>query len=110
MPHLNTFKKRLSSGKTVLGTWCEVPSSIVANVIATTGLDFLIIDMEHGSMSYETAEQMCRAAEADDCWPIIRVTENREPTILRALEMGPQAILIPHVENADQARQAVSAC
>ena len=45
------------------GTWCMLPSSFVADVISSTKIDFLIIDMEHGTMTYETAEDMVRAAQ-----------------------------------------------
>lgn len=103
----NALKEKLKAGGIALGGWCEVASPTVANIMANTGLDFLIIDQEHGACTYETAETMCRAAEAENCTAIVRVTENREPVVLRALELGSRAILIPHVESVAEAQQAV---
>ncbi|MBU3914485.1 hypothetical protein KKA14_03035 [bacterium] len=46
------IKEKLKKGGSVLGTWCEIPSPMVVNVIAKAGLDFVIIDMEHGPMDF----------------------------------------------------------
>lgn len=110
MPRKNLLKAKLTAGQSTLGTWCEISSATVANVLANAGLDFVIIDMEHGAMSYETAENMCRAVEAEGSTPIIRVTETSDATILRALELGGQSILVPHVESVATAHAVVNAC
>lgn len=109
MTKRNPLKEKLKAGKVVLGGWCEIASPTVANIMASTGLDFVIVDQEHGAVGFETAEAMCRAAEADGCTAIVRTQENRESVILRALEIGSHAIMIPHVESAEEARRAVNA-
>ena len=81
----------------------------VVDVIARTGIDYIIIDMEHGTMSFETAEQMVRAAELHKCQPIIRVGNSEENTILHALETGSNAIMVPHVASAQVAKRIVQA-
>lgn len=68
----------------------------------------MIIDMEHGPTSFETAEEMIRAAESEDCTPLIRVGQNDELNILKALDIGAHGILVPHVENLEHAQAAVS--
>lgn len=88
----------MQNGKFVLGTWCDIPSSALANVVARAGLDFLIIDMEHGAMSYETALNMIMAAESENCSALIRVPRLDESNILRALDLGGSGIIVPHVE------------
>lgn len=105
----NELKEKLKQGEKVFGTWSMLPHANVANVIGTTGLDFIIIDMEHGPMSYETAENMVRAAELTDCQPIIRTHNKNESTILRALEVGSQALMVPHVSTVDEAKDVVKA-
>ena len=105
----NALKQKLKEGKTVFGTWSMLPSAAVTNVIGEAGLDFIIIDMEHGPMSFETAEEMVRAAELMDCQPIIRVCEKEESTLLRALEIRSQAIMVPHVSTAQEAKAIVKA-
>ena len=106
----NSLKKKLKDGEEVIGTWSSLSSPNVVNVLGTTDLDFVVIDMEHGSMSYETAENMVRAAESSDISPIIRVGDDDEQTILRALECDAQSILVPHVRSAMQAERVSRSC
>lgn len=109
MSKYNTLKERLRRGEAVLGTWCVMPSSSVANVIAVVGFDFVIIDMEHGPTSFEKAEDMVRAAEVGDCTPLIRVPCNQDWLILRALETGGHGVVVPQVITQDDARAAMNA-
>lgn len=104
-----SLKKKLSSGKTVLGTWCEIPSPEFINVLAKGGLDFVIIDMEHGSCDYEQAGKMVMAAQAEGCSPIIRVPTNNESAILRALEVDAEGVIVPHIESAQERKRVVDA-
>lgn len=104
----NVLKKRLQNGEMLLGPWCVLPSAAFANVIATAGIDFMIIDLEHGPTSYETAEDMIRAADSEDCPSIIRVGSRDSHEILRALDIGAHGVMVPHVENAHQAQEAVT--
>lgn len=102
------IKKRMKEGDFVLGTWCELPSPAVINVIARAGLNFVIIDMEHGAMDFKIAQEMVMAAEADGCEAIIRVPCNNESDILRSLDIGASGIIVPHIENVDDRKKAVT--
>ena len=104
-----SIKKRMQNGETVFGTWCMLPSSFVVDVIACTGIDFIVLDMEHGTLSWETAEEMVRAAQLHNCQPIIRVGDDQENTILHALETGCEALMVPHVSTLGSAQKIVNA-
>ena len=106
----NKLKKALNSNKTVIGTWSSLSSPNVINVLGTTKLDFVVIDMEHGSMSFETVENMVRSAEATDISPIVRVWDGNEQTLLRALETGARSIMVPHVSTAKNAERIARCC
>jgi len=106
----NILKKKLNDGRTVIGTWSSLSSPNVINVLGTTELDFVVIDMEHGSMSFETAENMVRAAEASDISSLIRTWDDDGQTLLRTLETGTQSLMVPHVKTAEDADQIVKAC
>jgi len=84
-------------------------SPAVVNVAGESGIDFVIIDLEHGPTSFETAEAEIYAAEAGGTTPIIRLGESSEPTILRALEIGTQCLMISHVGDAAEAARVVQA-
>ncbi len=106
----NRLKSKLKDGKVALGTWSALSSPNVVSVIGTTGLDFVIIDLEHSSTSLEIAENMLKSAQTTQCTPIIRTADNVESNILRSLEIGCQAIMIPHVEDPETANRVVQAC
>lgn len=96
------LKQRLKKGEYVLGTWCEIPSPVTINIMAKAGLDFVIIDMEHGAMDYKIAQEMIMAAEAEGCEAIVRVPFNDESSILRALDIGATGIIVPQIESREE--------
>lgn len=109
MSRTNQIKAKLASGGRVFGIWSMLSSPAVVNVVGTAGVDFVIVDLEHGPTSFETAEAEIYAAEAAGATPIIRLGESSEPTILRALETGAQCLLVSHVGDADEAKRVVEA-
>ncbi|MFH0779333.1 MAG: aldolase/citrate lyase family protein [Parcubacteria group bacterium] len=106
----NKLKEKLKNGEKVFGTWSMLPAAGASNAIAQSGVDFVIIDMEHGPMSFETMEQMVKSIELENCQSIIRVSDKNEQTILRALEIGAQAVMVPHVSTVAEAEAVVKAC
>lgn len=108
MHKCNQLKQKIKKGETVLGTWCILPLASNVNVLALAGLDFVVIDMEHGPISYETAEDMIRAAEVGGCNPLIRVPRNDESEILRALDIGAHGIVVPHIETVADRETAIA--
>ena len=103
----NALKNRIKKGEIVLGTWTVIASPTVVEIMGSCGLDFVIIDHEHGPFSFETSENMIRAAENSSCTPLIRVTENNASNILRALEIGPHGILVPQIDSFSEAKSAI---
>ncbi|NQT33353.1 MAG: aldolase [Candidatus Omnitrophica bacterium] len=103
----NNLKKRLKSGEMVLGVWNSIPSPSLVNVIGASGVDFIIIDSEHGPINMETAEDMVRAAEVAGSAPIVRVPSNEDHLILRALDIGACGVQVPHVSTKLEAEKVV---
>jgi 4-hydroxy-2-oxoheptanedioate aldolase len=107
---MNTpLKKQLDRGKNAIGTWSVIPSSTTAEIMGKAGLDFAILDLEHGPLSLETTQEMSRALEAAGCSPLIRVPTNHESWILRALETGCAGVAVPQIVSTEAAAEAVNA-
>jgi 4-hydroxy-2-oxoheptanedioate aldolase len=70
-------------------------------------MDFVIIDMEHGSHSFSEVENMIRAAEVEGCTPLVRVAKNDESLVLRALDVDAHGVVVPHIESKIDAQNAV---
>jgi 2-keto-3-deoxy-L-rhamnonate aldolase RhmA len=81
------LKDELKKGSFVLGTWCDLPSPSIVNVLTRAGLDFVIVDLEHGPMDYKIAQEMIMAAECEGKEALIRVSHLCESEILRALDI-----------------------
>ena len=104
----NFIKEKLESGKTVLGTWCVVPSPHLTDVICSSGLDFIIIDGEHGPIGFETAQAMVSVCESRKVSPIMRVSGVNESEILRALDIGTHGVQVPNIKDKNEAMQVVN--
>lgn len=102
------LKEVLKNGSFVLGTWCDLPSPAVVNVLARAKLDFVIIDMEHGPMDYKIAQEMVMAAECENVEALIRVPRLDESDILRALDTGASGIVVPHIEEAEDRKKVIA--
>ncbi|MFC6864219.1 HpcH/HpaI aldolase/citrate lyase family protein [Halomicroarcula sp. GCM10025817] len=104
-----SLKQRLVDGETVVGTFVNVDSPAVTEAATLAGLDFTIIDQEHGPLTAETSLSMCMGAEVGGGAPIVRVRGNEAPEIQRALDVGAAGVQIPQVESRADAEAAVEA-
>jgi len=103
----NVVKQKLSAGETVLGLFIGSDSPDLVEIFAYAGVDFVMIDGEHGSIDAHNVENMVRAAEATGITPLARVTQHTKQTILRFLDAGALGVMIPWCQTAAEAREAV---
>ncbi|MFB6297487.1 MAG: HpcH/HpaI aldolase/citrate lyase family protein [Salinirussus sp.] len=103
----DTLRSRLLGGETVVGTFQLIDSPMAAEMAGVAGLDFTILDQEHGPLTAETCVAMCAAAERGGAAPVVRVRNNSEAEIQRALDIGAAGVEIPQVESAADAEAAV---
>lgn len=81
----------------MIGTWAEIPTPYATHIMSKAGLDFSIIDMEHGIIGFEQAQNMIFAAHSEGKEVYIRVPVIEEAWILRALDTGCDGIVFPQV-------------
>lgn len=93
----------------LFGTFIQFPSQSMIEVIGHAGLDFVIVDLEHGEFGIAEVPGLCRAAAYSGLHAIVRVPDNDPVMIGKALDFGANAILVPHIENAADADAAVAA-
>jgi 2-keto-3-deoxy-L-rhamnonate aldolase RhmA len=107
----NTAKNRLESGELALGIGLrQARTADIGKIMKTCGYDWLFIDMEHNSMSIDTACQISVAAQDAGIAPIVRVPGFQHFHASRALDGGAQGVVVPHVDNAEVAAEMVSNC
>lgn len=110
MLRTNYLKEKLEAGASVLGTWATIPSAITADIMASSGLDFLIIDAEHGPISFERAQEMVIACESRGVSPVMRIGSIDEADILKALDIGVHCILVPNIKSCEDVKKLVALC
>ena len=83
----------------------------MCEILGKIGFDYLWVDMEHTPTDFHTVKQHLIATRAaGNTATVVRVTWNDIPSIKRVLEMGPDAIVVPMVNSADEARRAIDTC
>jgi 4-hydroxy-2-oxoheptanedioate aldolase len=105
----NALKAKLKAGTPCLGAFINFPSPQAVEICGLAGLDFVIIDAEHGPMSVESCESMVRAAQLAGTTPIVRVVQNVPQVILRYLDIGSAGVQLPMINTVQDAEQAVIA-
>lgn len=103
----NAVREKLSAGQKVIGTFFEIGGMPAVECLGIAGLDFLIIDTEHGPFDVESAMEFVRAAELKNIAPFVRVSDISRPAILKMLDIGAQGLIIPCVETVEQVRKIV---
>jgi 4-hydroxy-2-oxoheptanedioate aldolase len=92
-----------------VGTWCSLGDPAVAEIAAGGDVDFAVVDTEHAPLGLETVADCLRAVAARDCRSVVRVPWNDPVRIKRLLDLGPDGLLVPMVDDAAAAREAVAA-
>jgi 4-hydroxy-2-oxoheptanedioate aldolase len=105
----NVFKQALSRCERQVGLWCSMASPVSAEILAGAGFDWIVIDGEHAPNDITTLLPQLQAMRGGTTEPVFRVPWNEPVIIKRALDVGARSLLIPFVQNAEEARKAVAA-
>lgn len=105
----NAFKKALAACQRQLGLWCSMASPISAEILAGAGFDWIVIDGEHAPNDIPLLISQLQAMRGGTAEPVFRIPWNEPVIIKRALDAGARSLLIPFVQNAEEARKAVAA-
>lgn len=96
----NPLRKLVAGNKSTFGLWVTLESATVTEVAAEIGVDWIVIDMEHGSLDYRDVLNHLRAAKGSDMAVLARVPETSVSTIKKCLDLGVHGILLPLVRTA----------
>ena len=105
----NKVKAKLAAGEPAFGCFVRTPEPSLIEYVAMLGWDFLVFDAEHGTLQPRDVEDLCRAVEPRGTTPIVRVTTNDAPTILRFLDTGAHGLHVPWVNSPAEVERAVQA-
>ena len=106
----NSLKQRLRKGENVLGCWSFLGNPQVVEILSLAGFDYLLLDQEHGLGDPTSLATLLLAMSATPTVGVVRVPWNDHVYLKRVLDAGAEAVLIPGIDTAEEARAAVAAC
>ncbi|HEU5436565.1 MAG TPA: HpcH/HpaI aldolase/citrate lyase family protein [Telluria sp.] len=107
---INHFKRAIkNNGALQVGLWSGLSSNVTVEVLANAGFDWLLLDTEHSPNELPMVYSQLQAASQGRAHPIVRIPWNDTVVIKRYLDIGAQTLLIPFVQDAEEARRAVAA-
>jgi 2-dehydro-3-deoxyglucarate aldolase/4-hydroxy-2-oxoheptanedioate aldolase len=103
-----SFRRRVLGGETVFGLFLDLASPFAAELCARAGYDWLLIDLEHGGANEADLLGLIHATEVGGAAALVRPQSGERLRIGRALDLGAEGIMVPRLDSADQAREAVT--
>ena len=102
-----SLKKKLKNNELTIGSWIMIGNPMSVEVMALAGFEWLVVDIEHTSIDWTTAENLIRTIQSNGLKALVRVSKNEEVVIKRILDMGADGIIVPMVCSKEDAIQAV---
>ena len=109
MKKSKTLKQKIINRDITIGSWITIGSNTIAEILANAGFDWLVVDLEHTTISLEQAGEIIRTIELSGVPSLVRLTSNDENQIKRVMDAGAQGIVVPMVQDAGDAMRAVAA-
>jgi 2-keto-3-deoxy-L-rhamnonate aldolase RhmA/quercetin dioxygenase-like cupin family protein len=107
---LKAFRRKLAQDQTLLGLWVTLESPSITEMAVALGLDWVVVDAEHGHLDWKEILEHVRATVRSDTVALVRLAELNGGLIKRALDIGADGVVIPWIETPDQLEQAVRLC
>ena len=106
---INPLKRALLDGRPQIGLWSTLTSPIAAEVVAGSGFDWVLLDTEHAPNDVTSVHRQLQAMQGSATCAVVRPYWNDAVLFKRLLDIGVQSLLVPFVQNAEDARRAVAA-
>src|SRR3954468_17180301 len=105
---IKRLKCKLADCDTAFGMWVTLESPGITEMAVALGVDWIVVDAEHGHLDWKEIVEHLRAAVRSETVMLVRIAELNAALVKRALDIGADGIVIPLIESADQLKQAVS--
>jgi len=105
---MSGLRARALAGETLFGVWADLASPMSAELLGRAGYDWVIVDLEHGAATESELLAHLHAIEATGTSTLVRPQSGERLRIGRALDLGAEGIMVPRLDTAEQAREAVT--
>ena len=107
---LKKLREKLSNNEAVYGLWVTLESPSITEIAVSLGMDWVLIDAEHGHLDWKDISGHVRAAMRSDTVLVVRIAERSTSLSKRALDIGADGIMIPWMKSMEEVQKAVSDC
>lgn len=104
----DTLKQKINNGETTIGSWISLADPSIAEIMVRAGYDWLVIDLEHSTISIDQAGELIRTIDLGGSAPLVRLTSNNPDQIKRVMDVGAHGIIVPMVNSVADARNAIA--
>lgn len=104
----NLLREKMESGQQTVGSFIGMGGAGTAECMALAGMDYCIIDTEHGPFDVETAMDVIRAAELNGMTPLVRVKDGNRNSVLKMLDVGAKGLIIPFLNSVEEMKEIIS--
>jgi 4-hydroxy-2-oxoheptanedioate aldolase len=104
----NQFKRALAAGQQQVGIWSSLASTLSAEIVAGAGFEWIVLDAEHGPSELREILAQLQAVSAYEAEPMVRIPISDQVLVKKYLDIGARSLLVPFVQTAEEARQAVA--
>ncbi|WP_423801184.1 HpcH/HpaI aldolase family protein [Neobacillus sp. SAB-20_R2A] len=103
----NKIKEKMLKGENTLGTFHVIGSAAAVECLGYAGLDYVVVDSEHGPFDVESAQTYIRAAKLAGITPLVRVKDGQRNSILKMLDVGAMGLIIPNVQSVEDVKKII---
>jgi 2-keto-3-deoxy-L-rhamnonate aldolase RhmA/quercetin dioxygenase-like cupin family protein len=107
---LQALRRRLAAGESVIGLWVTLDAASVTEMAVALGLDWVVIDAEHGQLDWSQILEHLRATVRSDTVALVRIATRDTVLAKRALDLGADGVVVPMIETAEQLAEALRDC
>jgi 4-hydroxy-2-oxoheptanedioate aldolase len=106
---VNPIRAKVDGGSPAIGSWVLQPSPLGAEVLGAAGFDFLLLDAQHGGVTWDNMLTVLQGMGASATTALVRVGWNNPELIMRALDLGASGVVVPMVSTPEEAARAAAA-
>ena len=104
------LRRRWAAGQACHGVWSLLPGAVTGEVLARSGADYVVVDLQHGAAAEADLPGVAAAVTAAGAVPLVRTRSPAFPDVGRPLDLGARGVVVPNVRDAAHAREVVAAC
>ena len=104
---INNIKQMVEEGRQALGTFCHLGGATAVECIGIAGLDFFVVDTEHGPFDAESTLAAVLAAERRGITPFVRIKDTTRSSVLKMLDIGAKGLVVPCVHSKEEVERLV---